>query len=146
MYQILVAIDGSDHSEKVIGETITIAKALEAEVTVLHVTGEYDLKNRVSIHMADEYWEQVKKNMKEEAEKIVGKAAERLKENGIKAKVEVLVGKQSPADGICKMADRGDFNLLILGSRRVRGLKEAFLGSVSNKVSHCTEKNVLIIK
>lgn len=146
MYKILVAIDGLDHSEKVIDETITIAKALGAEVTVLHVTGEYDLRNRISIHMADEYWEQVKKNMKDEAEKITGEAAEKLKENGIKAKVEVLIGKQSPADGICKMADRGDFNLLILGSRRVRGLKEAFLGSVSNKVAHCTEKNVLIVK
>ncbi len=146
MYQILVAIDGSEHSEKVIDETITIANALEAEVTVLHVTGEYDLQNRISIHMADEYWEQIKKNMKEEAEKIAGKAVERLKENGIKAEFKVLIGKQSPADGICKMADRGEFNLLILGSRRIRGLKEAFLGSVSNKVAHCTEKNVLIVK
>jgi len=146
LYQILVAIDGTEHSENVIDETIMMAKALEAEVTVLHVTGDYDMQNRISIHMSDDYWKQVKQNMKEEAEKIVGKAAERLGENGIKTKTEVLVGKQSPADGICKMADRGPYNLLIMGSHRLKGITEAFLGSVSNKVAHCTVKNVLIVK
>ncbi len=146
MYQILLAIDGSEHSEKVIDETITIAKALGAEVTVLNVTGEYDFKSRISIHMSDEYWEQIRQNMKAEGEKVVGQAAERLKEKGIKTNTEVLVGKQAPADGICKMADKGPYNLVILGSHRLRGISEAFLGSVSNKVAHCTEKNVLIVK
>ncbi len=146
MYKILVAIDGSEHSDRVIDETLTIAKALDAEVTVLNVTGEYDMQNRISVHMSDDYWDQVKKNMKGDAEKIVGKAADKLKENGVRVETKVLIGKQPPADAICKMADRGPFNLLILGSYRVRGLREAFLGSVSNKVAHCTAKNVLIVK
>ncbi len=146
MFQILMAIDGDEHSERVVEETITMAKALNAEVTVLHVTGEYDFKSTVSVHMSDDYWTQVKKNLQEEAEKVVDKAAEKLKENGIKTETKVLVGKQSPADGICKMADRGDFNLLIIGSHRLKGVREMFLGSVSNKVAHCTVKNVLIVK
>lgn len=146
MYRILMAIDGDEHSERVTEETITIANGLNAEVTVLHVTGEYDIKNRISVHMSDDYWAQVKKNMQEEADKIVNKAAEKLKENGVKTETKVLIGKQSPADGICKMADRGDFNLLIVGSHRLKGVREMFLGSVSNKVAHCTVKNVLIVK
>ncbi len=146
MYNILLAIDGSEHSEKVIDETITIAKALGAHVTVLHVTGEYDFKTRISVHISDDYWEQIRKNLRAEAEKIVDKAAEKLRKHGIEAETSVLVGKQSPADGVCKMADRGDFNLLVLGSRGIKGIKEAFLGSVSNKVAHCTIKNVLIVK
>lgn len=141
-----MAIDGGEHSERVIDETITIARGLNAEVTVLHVTGEYDFKSRISVHISNEYWAQVKDNLKADAEKIVNKAAEKLKENGVKVETKVLVGKQPPADGICKMADRGDFNLLIIGSHRLKGVKEVFLGSVSNKVAHCTAKNVLIVK
>lgn len=141
-----MAIDGGEHSERVIDETITIARGLNAEVTVLHVTGEYDFKSRISVHISNEYWAQVKDNLKQDADKIVNKAAEKLKENGVKVETKVLVGKQPPADGICKMADRGDFNLLIIGSHRLKGVKEVFLGSVSNKVAHCTAKNVLIVK
>ncbi len=146
MYRILMAIDGDEHSERVVDETIKIAGGLNAEVTVLHVTGEYDFKSTISVHMSDDYWTQVKNNLKEEAEKIVNKAAEKLKENGVKTETKILVGKQPPADGICKMADRGDFNLLIIGSHRLKGVREMFLGSVSNKVAHCTVKNVLIVK
>ncbi len=146
MYRILMAIDGGEHSERVIDETITIARGLNAEVTVLHVTGEYDFKSRISVHISNEYWAQVKDNLKQDADKIVNKAAEKLKENGVKVETKVLVGKQPPADGICKMAERGDFNLLIIGSHRLKGVKEVFLGSVSNKVAHCAAKNVLIVK
>lgn len=146
MYRILLAIDGSDHSVKVIDEVITIAQPLNAEVTVLNVTGEFDFKTRISVHMSDDYWVQIKKNLKEQAENVVEAAANKLSENGIPVKTEVVVGQQSPSDVICKMADEGKYNLLVLGSKGLRGIQEAFLGSVSNKVAHCTKTNVLIIK
>lgn len=146
MKRILVAIDGSDHSAKVIEEAIKVAKGLDASITVLKVTGEYDFKRTISIHMSDEYWNQIKTNMKTEAEAVVNKAAERIKESGLKVDTKVLVGKQSPAEGICKMADRDGYDLVILGSHKLKGIKEAFLGSVSNKVAHCTKTNVMIIK
>lgn len=146
MKRILVAIDGSDHSDKVVDEAIKVAKGLDASVTVLKVTGEYDFKTRISVHMSDEYWEQIKKNMKTEAEEIVNQAAAKMRESGLQADTKVLVGKQPPAEGICKMADRDGYDLVILGSHKLKGFKEAFLGSVSNKVAHCTKTNVMIIK
>ncbi len=146
MYRILMAVDGSEHSVKVVEEVITIAKPLKAEVTVLNVTGEFDFKTRISVHMSDDYWVQIKKNLKEQAENVVEAAVNKLSDKGIPAKSEVVLGHQSPADVICKMADEGKFNLLVLGSKGLRGIQEAFLGSVSNKVAHCTKTNVLIVK
>ena len=147
MYRILIAIDGSDHSVKVIDEVITIAQPLNAEVTILNVTGEYDFKtSRIGIHMSDDYWVQVKKNMEEDARKIVEDAASKISDHGISVKTEVVVGKHSPPEVICKMADEGKYNLLVLGSKGLRGIQAAFLGSVSNKVAHCAKRNVLIVK
>lgn len=146
MKRILVAVEGSDHSDKVINEAIKVAKGLDASITVLKVTGEYDFKSRISIHMSDEYWEQIKKNMETEAEEVVSKAAAKIKDSGLQVNTKVLVGKQPPAEGICKMADRDGYDLVILGSHKLKGIKEAFLGSVSNKVAHCTKTHVMIIK
>lgn len=141
-----MAIDGSKHSGKVIEEVIAIARPLQAEVTALNVTGEFDFKSRISVHMSDEYWTQIRKNLEEVAEGIVGEAVRKLDDNGISAKSEIVIGQQSPADVICKMADEGGYNLLVLGSKGLRGIQEAFLGSVSNKVAHCVRTNVLIVK
>ncbi len=145
-HKILMAIDGSKHSAKVIEHVLFLAEALKAEVTVMTVTGDYDFKSRISLHMSDEYWEQVKSNLYEDGKKIVEKAAEQFRAKDLPVETLILVGKQSPPDAICKAADRGDYDLVVLGNHGLRGLSEAFLGSVSNKVTHCTKKNVMIIK
>ncbi len=146
MYRILLATDGSDYFSKVVEEALLIAEALKAEVTVLTVVGEYVFTPRVSVHFAVDSWDLIHRHFKEEAEEIVEKAAQPFKDKGIKVKKEVVVGPQSPADVICEMAASGDYNLVILGSRGLKGVKGAFLGSVSSKVVHCAGNNVLIIK
>ncbi len=52
MYRILLATDGSDYFKKVIEEALILAEALDAEVTVLTVVGEYVFTPRVSVHFA----------------------------------------------------------------------------------------------
>ena len=146
MYRILVATDGSEHCKRVINEALPIAEALKAEVTVLTVVGEYVFSPRVSVHFTDDGWESIHKNLKEEAEEVVEKAAKPFKDKGMKTDTKVIIGHQSPGDAICEMAGKGNYNLVVLGSRGLKGIKEAFLGSVSNKVAHCSGINVLIVK
>lgn len=146
MYRILLAIDGSEHSKKVVDEARRIAEAMNAEVTVFNVVNLDDVSPRISVHMSDDYWDLIKKNLKSDGEKIVEKAAETLRGDGLAVKTEILIGPQSPADAICEKAKKDRYDLVVIGSRGVRGIKEAFLGSVSNKVAHCAGINVLIIK
>ncbi|MDZ4133849.1 MAG: universal stress protein, partial [Dethiobacteria bacterium] len=77
---------------------------------------------------------------------LVEKAALPFREKGLTVKKQVVIGLRSPSDVICDTAAKGDFNMVILGSRGLRGIKEAFLGSVSNKVAHSVDINVLIVK
>lgn len=146
MYRILVATDGSEHSEKVVKEALPLAEAINAEVTVMTAVGEYVFSPRVSIQFSEDNWARIKEQLKEEAEEIVEKAAKAFREKGLTVTTETVISRQSPADAICEVATRGEYNLVVLGSRGLRGIKQAFLGSVSNKVAHCSGVNVLIVK
>jgi len=147
MYKILVATDGSKHSFQTVNEAIKIAKPLNAEVTVLTVAHEVPLFN-YSAGLASEQMSMLQQNMKETAEKsskeILDKTEAIFRENGMEVKTMYLYGH--PGEVICQVADKGDYNLVILGSRGLGGLKEFILGSVSNHVAHCSKKSLLIVK
>jgi nucleotide-binding universal stress UspA family protein len=146
VYRILVATDGSDHSKKVVEKALPLAEAVGAEVTVMTAVGEYVFSPRVSMQFSDDNWSRIRNQLQEEAEEIVNEAAKAFREKGLKVNTELVIGRQAPADAICELASKGQYDLVILGSRGLRGIKEAFLGSVSNKVAHCSNVNVLIVK
>jgi nucleotide-binding universal stress UspA family protein len=146
MYKILLATDGSEHSGKVIDEGLLIADALKAEVTIVTVVGEYVFTPGVSVHFGDGSWDRINTHLREEAEEVVQKAAAPFREKGLTANTEIILGHKSPAEAICEMAGKGDYNLVIVGSRGLRGIKEMFLGSVSNALAHCVSTSILIVK
>jgi nucleotide-binding universal stress UspA family protein len=51
-----------------------------------------------------------------------------------------------PADKIVETAKNGNFDLVVVGSRGLGGIKEFFLGSVSDRVADEAPCPVLIIK
>ena len=146
MYKILVAVDGSEHTDRVVEEALLLSEALGAEVTVFTAVAEYVFSPRMSMHFTDENWELINRHLKEEAEQIVARAAEPFEVKGIKVKQEIAMGHLSASDAICSKAQEGEFNLIVMGSRGLRGIKEVFLGSVSNKVAHMSSTSVLIVR
>ncbi len=146
MQRILIATDGSDHAEKVIDKGLVLAEALNAEVTIITVVGEYVFSPRVSMQFTNDNWKQINQHLKEEAEELVAKAAKPFKEKGLSVETKVVIGHQAPADAICEVASEGNYDLVIVGSRGLRGVKEMFLGSVSNKVAHLGCTSVMIVK
>ncbi len=146
MYKILIAIDGSEHSEKVLKEAITIAEPLGAAITILTVIVRDYLPPSVSIQFTDDVWDTVNANLQEEAEALVAKSAAPFKEKGLEVNTKVVFGRKPPSEIICEEAQEGKYNLVMLGSHGLRGFREALLGSVSNKVAHCLNGNVMIVK
>ncbi len=141
MKKILLATDGSEHSEKTIAETIKLAGSREAEVTVLTVMDE---PPNLSYIVPSDTIKKIKENYKENAQQILARTEKAFKEKGIEVKTVLANGHA--AEEICKLANGGEFDMVVLGSRGLGGLKEVFLGSVSNKVAHCAKPHVLIIK
>ena len=52
----------------------------------------------------------------------------------------------NPGRIICELASSWSADLIIVGSRELKGLKEIFLGSVSNYVTHHAPCSVLIAR
>ncbi|MGM0651802.1 MAG: universal stress protein [Bacillota bacterium] len=146
MQRILIATDGSEHAEKVVDKGLELAEAFKAKVTVMTVVVEYVFSPRIAVQFTGENWEQINQHLKEEAEELLAKAAKPFEEKGLSVETKIIMGHQGPADAICGVASEGNYDLVMVGSRGLRGVKEMFLGSVSNKVAHCTEKNVYIVK
>ncbi len=144
MKKILVATDGSEHSEKTIMETIKLAGSLEADVTVVTVIEEPPNMPYTYSMSPSDIVKKIKEDYKISAQHILENAEKSFKEKGIIVKTVSVNGH--PADEICKLANEGKYDLVIIGSRGLGWLQEMFLGSVSNKVAHCAKNHVLIIK
>ncbi len=98
------------------------------------------------MQFSDDNWDRINKHLKEEAEEIVENAAKPFRNKGLIVKTKAVISHQAPADAICELASEGEFDLIVVGSRGLRGIKEMFLGSVSNKVAHMGCTSVLIVK
>lgn len=133
--KILVAVDGSDNSERALIEARKHGEAFDAEVTILTVLDQSSAKspgNRV-----DKTWEETGGAILEESVKVF---------DDFDGEVVTTLRNGDPADEILEEANFGDFDLIIMGNRGLGVFSRTFLGSVSNKVLNHTNKNVLVIK
>lgn len=130
MFKILVATDGSPHSKKVVRDAARIAAPLGAEVMVLTV----------------EDWTAVDRDSGAKSKDALDQAVAAFKKSEITVVPLLRKGTKRPADVIVEVANEFDVNLIILGSRGLRGIQEMFLGSVSHRVVHLAEKNVMVVK
>ncbi|HPD61624.1 MAG TPA: universal stress protein [Thermodesulfobacteriota bacterium] len=133
--KVLVAIDASDISAKVIKRSGQFAKATDCDLTVLTVVeplpGTY-------AELPGEIADFVQKK-KEEAEEIVAKAQKTLKHYGVDCKTQIGVGPV--ASEIVEVAEKGNFDVIFVGSRGFGGIKRMLLGSVADDVirhAHCS--------
>ena len=143
MYKVLLATDGSEHSFKTIVKAIKLLKQLDASVTVLSVVEDIRIYKGLGQLSAKET-ETLHQGIETVAIEGLEKTKEALTKEGIQA--STLLRKGQPADVICEVAEEGRYDMVILGDTGFGGIKELFLGSVSNKVAHKAKTDVFIIK
>ncbi len=78
------------------------------------------------------------------AAKFMAKAKKRSAQNGILFDDDIVYGEEGPK--IINFATSKSYDIIIIGSRGMSPLKEAFLGSTSNYVLHKSKIPVLIVK
>ncbi|MGM0420089.1 MAG: universal stress protein [Bacillota bacterium] len=146
MYKILLAVDGSEHSDKAVERTSRFAKKLDAEITIVNVVPE------ITASSASAYYATVqtegllerREAYMERGQKILKEAKEKLAEEGIEANTKIDVG--DPADFICDYAEENDFDLIVVADKGLGAVKRFLLGSISDKVVHHAKTSVLIVK
>lgn len=111
----------------------------DGKLTLLHV------EETIELPMVDALTEGLTKKIEEEKINYLNSLLERAKEKGWKA--ELVVKKHSnTADGIVEFIKEGDYDLLVMGSRGLSGLKRVLLGSTSSQVLRRAEMPILIHK
>lgn len=139
--KILMATDGSEHSEKTLDEAIKMAGSLGAEVTVITIMED---PPSLAYMVPSELMAKAKESHEKSSRDILAKAENKLRQKGIAA--TTLLRSGHPADVICKVADEGKYDMIVIGSRGLSGITELLLGSVSNRVVHCAKTSVYIVK
>lgn len=77
---------------------------------------------------------------------MLSDTVERAKNARPKLKISSKLLEGRPSDRIIEAAKEGNFDLIVMGSRGLGGIKRFFLGSVSDRVADEAECPVLIVK
>lgn len=145
--KILVAVDGSPESVGAARMALDIASKYGSQVYILHVVHsswtDYSNADLASFQLPGLATADVEE-WKSYGKQIVDKVCGEVKLPDVTAVLEVGYG--NPADVISENAERGQFDLIVIGNRGLGAIKGSILGSVSNKVSHLAKCPVLIYK
>ncbi len=152
--KILAALDGSEPSDKALNFALDLAEKYFAEIMLLNVyqhTIPIFYHPNVSVPTAPPIASPItlgalSKELKAQHERILAEALKKAKRVKPKLKVSTMLCEGRPSDKIIEAANEGKFDLIIIGSRGVGGIKEIFLGSVSDRVADESKCSVLIVK
>lgn len=157
-HKILVAIDTSTSSRKVFEEGLALAKAVGANLMLLHVLSpEEEGSPNISLLSSPDYYmglgmsSEIIAMQQKQWEEFVNRGLEMLRAlageataAGVRAEFSQNPG--SPGRTICEFARNGGFDLIVIGRRGRSGLGELFLGSVSSYVMHHASCSVLTVQ
>jgi len=138
MYEkLLVALDQSEISKRVLKAAEDLARLAGSEVFVLHLR-EREVLERLGLVATEE---------EAEAEDVVTEAVKALTAAGLRAHGEVrdtIYGRA--AKEIIESAESHEASLIIMGSRGLSDLKGLIIGSTAHKVLHLSDHPVLIVR
>jgi nucleotide-binding universal stress UspA family protein len=141
--KILYPTDFSEVSKKALDYIKQLKESGAKEVVLLHVM---DQRGTEALHrfMEDSKIQELKKNRKNEATKLLMSIEKELKEAGLAVKSRIETG--IPVREILRVEKEEDVSVMVIGSHGMSNLEEMFLGSVSEKVIRKCTKPVLVIK
>jgi nucleotide-binding universal stress UspA family protein len=156
LHKILVAINNSEISEQLFDQALFLAKATDAELMLVYVLspfeegypippstgtdGFYPALTSDDVNYYLEEWETLKKQGTEFLTLLTNKAIAQ----GVNTESTQEFG--DPGRMICEVARAWQADLVIIGRRGLGGIKEFFLGSVSNYVLHHAPCSVLTVQ
>ena len=134
--RILVAVDSSKESNAAVRMASNIARALDAEVALIHVVEIEELPTLIA--------EAEDKEHEELGQLVLGSSLKLARVEGIDAKL--VLRKGHPAGQILRFTSEYKPNLIVMGSRGMTGAKGILMGSVSMTVSRKAACSVIVVR
>jgi nucleotide-binding universal stress UspA family protein len=126
---MLVAIDGSEYSDYALNIAVKLGEKFSSVLDLVHVN---PLPSEKSTPPT-------------KADNVLDDRVGIVKERKLICN-PINIQSNDPADEILKLANSGTYDLVVLGSRGLGGLKNLVLGSVSSKVAKESKYSVLVVK
>lgn len=154
--KILVAVDYCEKNPFVFDSAVPLAKTTGATLMLLHILPEDEAGDpvlpiytipfsRIFEERGDhEQYQQELAQYQQWGLDFLQTLTQEAAKAGVEAEYRQLIG--NPGRMICELADTWSADLILVGSRGLKGLKEMFLGSVSNYVTHHAPCSVLIVR
>lgn len=139
--KIMVAIDKAEITNKLLDATVEIAHNKQTQITLVNVSQDY-VSNGMT-YVPENFLEDILNEMEKASLEQLHQAKSKLKSAGINPETVHLKG--DPGYEILNYARETEQQLIIIGSRGLRGVKGMMLGSVSHKVSQLSSCPVLIV-
>jgi nucleotide-binding universal stress UspA family protein len=133
--KIVVALDGSSHSERALGIARDLAKESGGSVEAVHVREIAVVRGGAQTAHADE----------PEVERRVTAQVDDLKAAGIGANLHILSSTGAPAHQIADVADEVGADLIVVGTRGHAAVAGLLLGSVTQRLLHLAHCPVLAV-
>jgi|SRR5699024_600817 len=136
--KMLIAVDGSEHSFRAAEEAVKIARMAKKCVIDIVLVAEFSKSKDEILHS------QGKEELEFSRKKLLFPFEEKLKAAGLTYNIIILHGEPGPT--IIKHANKGNYDLAVIGSRGLNTFQEMVLGSVSHKIVKRVNCPVLIVK
>ncbi|MCL4519219.1 MAG: universal stress protein [Thaumarchaeota archaeon] len=135
--KIILGYDGSDDSKKALQCAKDLAQKFRARMSVLSVVNIPVSGDGYVLSSVDK-WEK-------EAKQMVDETVSAMKSEGINADGKVTE-YTNISRAIADEAERGGYNIVMVGSRGRGRLRSLFLGSVASGVANASKTNVFIVR
>jgi len=140
--KILLPIDGSTNSEKVIKYAVAIAKQEGSEIFILNVV---DSKRLTSV--PEETIENDEVDFDEHSSLITQKVADIIRESDLETEFNIvtMTVEGHPVEAIQKVAEKENVDLIIMTSSGKHIIDRFLLGSVTEKTIRISKVPVLMV-
>ena len=138
MYQrILVALENSEHDERLIKEIGELAHLLKSRLLLVHVADGWVARHYDDLKMAES------EEMRKDREYLTS-IAERLRQKGIQ--VDTLLALGDPPSEILKTATNESCDMIAMTTHGHRLLGDLIFGSTIEHVRHASKVTLLIVR
>ena len=144
--KILVPVDGSEGSSQALEHCLRILENEKPEKVVLFHAVSYPVKLESCSGKVRSAMKKVKEDLEEYGVEILKNAKSKMTEKNTDVSVETKLIWEDPKYAIVMEADEGQYDLLIMGSRGLSGIKSFFVGSVSSYVAQHVKCTIILVK
>ena len=144
MRKILVPVDGSAASQKAAVKALDIARKFNSEITLIHVMYEPDVNryNKFGV-LIDPELKKLKEKLKETEKKMMDSLISSLNIENVKVYTKIIPG--IAYEEILKEAEKGKYDLIVMGQLGYSKVKRFFVGSVTYRVISDSTCPVLVV-